>query len=222
MGKHYLKRNSVAGHLDAHRATYIFTIVLLLMGVIFGAIIVNSMSFQQKNDLYAYLTLFFNEAGKGGFANAGDIFTQSFAYYSKMLGFIWLLGLSVIGLPVIFILLFIKGLMVGFTVGFLVDQMGFEGFLFAFSAVFPQNVFLIPLFILAAAAATNFSVRLWRQIVRRGYEPVYEAFVSYTLFLVFIGVSLVLVAVFEAFVSPKVMQFVIEHLIFNIITIYKQ
>ncbi len=33
-----------------------------------------------------------------------------------------------IGLPIIFVLLFMKGVIVGFTVGFLVNQMGAQGF----------------------------------------------------------------------------------------------
>jgi len=191
----------------------IFTTVLLMMGVIFGAIIVNSMSFVQKNDLYAYLTLFFSEIEKGEFANTRDVFTQSFAYYSKILGFIWFLGLSVIGLPVIFILLFIKGLMVGFTVGFLVDQMGFEGFLFAFSSVVPQNIFLIPIFIVVASTATSFSIKIWRQIVSRGHQPIIHQFTSYTIFILLVGGLLVIVAAFEAIVTPVIMQFIVERLL---------
>lgn len=214
MGKLYVRRNKLTEYLDNNRAAYIFTTVLLLMGVIFGAVIVNSMNFSQKNDLYAYLTLFFNEVEKGEFANPAAIFTQSFAYYSKMLGFIWVLGLSVIGIPVVFILLFIKGLTVGFTVGFLVDRMGFEGFLFAFTSVFPQNIFLIPVFILVASTATAFSIRIWRQIIRRGHEPIFQHFVSYTFFIFIIGAVLVLISAFEAFISPSVMQFVIRNFIF--------
>jgi len=191
----------------------IFTTVLLMMGVIFGAIIVNSMSFGQKNDLYAYLTLFFSEIEKGEFANTRDVFTQSFAYYSKILGFIWFLGLSVIGLPVVFILLFIKGLMVGFTVGFLVDQMGFEGFLFAFSSVVPQNIFLIPIFIIVASTATSFSIKIWRQIVSRGHQPIIHQFISYTIFILLVGGLLVIVAAFEAIVTPVIMQFIVERLL---------
>ncbi|WP_416149635.1 stage II sporulation protein M [Salipaludibacillus sp. HK11] len=210
MAKSYLKRNKLINYLEENRSIYIFTTVLLIMGVIFGAVIINSMSFSQKNDLYAYLTLFFSEVDKGEFANPQEIFTQSFAYYSKMLGFIWLLGLSVIGLPIVFILLFIKGLMVGFTVGFLVDQMGFEGFLFAFVSVFPQNIILIPIFILVASAASSFSIKIWRQIVSRGHQPIFQQFTSYTLFILLVGGILVGVSAFEAFVSPALMQFIVE------------
>lgn len=213
MRKSYLRRNKWLNYYEDNRSMLIFTTVLLMMGVIFGAIIVNSMSFVQKNDLYAYLTLFFSEIEKGEFANTRDVFTQSFAYYSKILGFIWFLGLSVIGLPVIFILLFIKGLMVGFTVGFLVDQMGFEGFLFAFSSVVPQNIFLIPIFIVVASTATSFSIKIWRQIVSRGHQPIIHQFTSYTIFILLVGGLLVIVAAFEAIVTPVIMQFIVERLL---------
>ncbi|RKL67832.1 stage II sporulation protein M [Salipaludibacillus neizhouensis] len=208
-----MRRNRIFTHLSGNKATYIFSIVLILMGVIFGAVIVNSMNFTQKNDLYAYLTLFFSEVDSGEFANATEVFTQSFAYYIKIIGCIWLLGLSVIGLPVIYILLFIKGLMVGFTVGFLVDQMGFEGFIFAFSAVFPQNIVLIPLFIIVAAVATTFSLKIWRQIIGRGKESVFTHFIAYTLFLLLVSGGLVVVSLYEAFVSPSVMKFIVTHLL---------
>ncbi|MCR6110571.1 stage II sporulation protein M [Bacillus sp. A301a_S52] len=213
MPKLSLKRNIVTHHLETNRATYIFTTVLLIMGVIFGAIIVNSMGFTQKNDLYAYLTLFFNEASKGEFASSREVFVQSFAYYSKILGFIWFLGLSVIGLPIIYILLFVKGVMVGFTVGILVDQMGVNGFLFAFTSVLPQNIVLIPVFITAATMATAFTVKLWRQIVRKGREPVITHFVHYSFFILCIGLILLLVASFEAFISPRIMSLIIEMVI---------
>ncbi|WP_096188540.1 stage II sporulation protein M [Evansella halocellulosilytica] len=201
---------TVNNHLEENRAIYLFTIVLLFMGVIFGAIIVNSLSFAQKNDLYAYLSLFFGQVEQGEFANSTEMFTQSFAHYGKYLGLMWFLGLSVIGLPVIFILLFIKGLVVGFTVGFLVNQMGFDGFILSFATVFPQNIILIPIFVIVATVATSFSLRVWKQITKRGYEPIFQYFLSYSIFLLFTGGFVATVSLYEAYVSPVMMQ-----LIFN-------
>ena len=46
------------------------------------------------------------------------MFRESYFSQLKYIGFIWILGISIIGLPLIFILLFAKGVVVGFTVGF--------------------------------------------------------------------------------------------------------
>ncbi|WP_404802414.1 stage II sporulation protein M [Bacillus shivajii] len=199
---------TINNHVEENKAIYLFTIVLLFMGVIFGAIIVNSLSFAQKNDLYAYLSLFFGQVEQGEFASSTEMFTQSFAHYGKYLGLMWFLGLSVIGVPVIFILLFIKGLVVGFTVGFLVNQMGFDGFLLSFATVFPQNIILIPIFVVVATVATAFSLKIWKQITKRGYEPIFQYFISYSIFLLVTGASVALVSLYEAYVSPTVMQFI--------------
>ncbi|SDY59567.1 stage II sporulation protein M [Evansella caseinilytica] len=200
-----LKR-SIHDHIEYHRAIYMFTIVLLSMGVIFGAIIVNSLSFSQKNDLYAYLSLFFGQVKEGEFADSRAMFTQSFAHYSKLIGLMWVLGLTVIGIPILYILLFIKGLVVGFTVGFLVNQMGFDGFLLSFATIFPQNILLIPVFIIVATVATSFSMRVWRQVTRRSYEPVFQHFIAYSIFLLFIGAFIAIVSGYEAYVSPALMK----------------
>lgn len=45
-------------HVKDHLSLYIFVSVLFFMGVIFGAIIVNSMTISQKEDLYYYLSQF--------------------------------------------------------------------------------------------------------------------------------------------------------------------
>lgn len=205
-------KRTITDHIDEHRSIYIFSIVLLSMGVIFGAIIVNSLGMSQKNDLYSYVSLFFGQVEHGEFATSSDMFTQSFVHYSKYIGLMWVLGLSVIGLPIIFVLLFIKGLVVGFTVGFLVNQMGLDGFLLSFAIIFPQNIILIPVFIAVATFATSFSLKIWRQVTRRGYEPIFHYFLSYSLFLLFVGVFITIVSAYEAYVSPGLMKLVFSWL----------
>lgn len=51
-------QNILVNHIRDHSSIYLFIIVLFLMGVIFGAIVVNSLSLSQKEDLYYYLTQF--------------------------------------------------------------------------------------------------------------------------------------------------------------------
>ncbi|PYZ98510.1 stage II sporulation protein M [Alteribacter lacisalsi] len=203
---------AIAMHLEENRSIYVFSIVLLMMGVIFGAVIVNSLNVNQKNDLFTYLTQFFGQVEQGELAAPQTVFSQSFSYYAKYLGLMWFLGLSVIGLPVILVMLFLKGLVVGFTVGFLVSQMGADGFFLAFVTVFPQNVFLVPVFIITAAVSISFSLKICRQIIRKGYEPIFKHFTAYSLFLLFTGAFITLIAVYEAYVSPVLLRSVVQWL----------
>ena len=60
MKKSYYKR-ALLFHIKDHLSIFIFIMVLYLMGIIFGAIIVNSLSLTQKEDLSYYLSQFFGE-----------------------------------------------------------------------------------------------------------------------------------------------------------------
>ncbi|GGJ79833.1 stage II sporulation protein M [Anoxybacillus voinovskiensis] len=204
-------KSAVLMHVREHASMYLFTIVLFLMGVIFGAIVVNSLNLSQKQDLYYYLTQFFGQVAKGQFASEYDMFQQSYFHNLQYIGFMWVLGISIIGLPLILVLLFLKGVVVGFTVGFLVNQMGWQGFLLSFVSVMPQNVIVIPAFIMMGTIALSFSLKMVRnQFMKRMHEPIFPMIMRYAFVMVAISAALLLSAAIEAYVSPIVMKQVIE------------
>ncbi|WP_077615195.1 stage II sporulation protein M [Caenibacillus caldisaponilyticus] len=197
-------------HVRDNLSIYTFTIVLFLMGIVFGAIIVNSLPIEAKNDLYHYLQRFFGEMAEGRLASSGVLFNESFSHNLRYLGFIWLLGLSIIGLPVIFILLFLKGIVVGFTVGFLVNQMGLHGFWIALASVLPQNLLIIPAFIAVSTASVAFSLKMIRQLLMRTRKtPLIPQFAAYAMLLAATSLLLVAASMIEAYVSPALMKSII-------------
>ncbi|WP_445506590.1 stage II sporulation protein M [Niallia sp. 03190] len=204
-------QNIVANHFREHSSIYLFIVVLFLMGVIFGAVVVNSLTLTQKEDLYDYLSQFFGQVSDGKIASSKDLFIQSFSHNSKFIGLMWLLGISIIGLPVILILLFIKGMVVGFTVGFLVNQMGWNGFLLSFVSILPQNIIVIPIFIISATLSVAFSFKMIRQqfINKRG-EPILPLFGRYMFLLVVAFLFLAAAAGVEAYISPMLMKSIVN------------
>ncbi|WP_257347842.1 stage II sporulation protein M [Pseudalkalibacillus decolorationis] len=203
----YSMKRTFSQHLQEHSTLYTFTIVLMMMGIIFGAIVVNSLSLMQKEDLFHYLGRFFGQVSDGEVAGAPAMFTQSFFHYLKYIGLIWILGLSIIGLPVILVLLFLKGMVVGFTVGFLVNQMGWEGFLLSFVSVLPQNLILIPSFVFVTTLAVAISLTLIKgQFSNRITIPLMPLLVRYTLTVIVIMVIVAGASFIEAFISPVLIK----------------
>ncbi|KMK93664.1 stage II sporulation protein M [Rossellomorea marisflavi] len=214
MRKKFSQSNPLIQHVQAHSSIYLFMITLFLMGVIFGAIVVNSLSFAQKEDLYLYLGKFFTEIEGGRMTSSEDMFRQSFLHNVKSLGILWLLGISIIGLPLIFVLVFMKGVVVGFSVGFLVNQMGWSGFLLSFVSILPQNIIIIPAFIFIGAVSASFSITLIRKIFMRGQTsmqlPMIPFFSRYVVFLVAAIAIITVAAGVEAYLSPSLMEAVIS------------
>lgn len=202
---------SNAASFREHSSIFLFIVVLFLMGVIFGAIVVNSMSFTQKEDLFYYLSQFFGQVSDGNVAENNDLFLQSFLHNSKFIGLIWILGISIIGLPIILILLFVKGMVVGFTVGFLVSQMKWKGFMLAFVSILPQNLIIIPVFIIMAAFSVVFSLRMIkRQFIKKYAQPILPFFKGYIIALVIAVIFISAASGIEAYLSPWLMKTMIS------------
>ncbi|MEH7252250.1 stage II sporulation protein M [Neobacillus niacini] len=205
--KKRLYQTDAASYFREHSSIFLFIVILFLMGVIFGAIVVNSMSITQKEDLFYYLSQFFGQILNGKVAENNDLFAQSFLHNSKFIGLIWILGISIIGLPVILILLFIKGLVVGFTVGFLVSQLGIKGFLLAFVSILPQNLIIIPVFIMMAALSVIFSLRMIKkQFFKKYGQPILPFFKNYIVTFIIAVVLISAASGVEAYVSPWLMK----------------
>jgi stage II sporulation protein M len=212
--KKKMYQNIAVTHFREHSSIYLFIIVLFLMGVIFGAVVVNSLSFNQKEDLFYYLSQFFTEVSNERVATSNDIFVQSILHNGKYIGLMGILGISIIGLPVILILLFLKGLVIGFTVGFLVNQMEWGGFLLSFVSVLPQNLIIIPIFIVTATIAVNISLKMIRrQFMKKMTEPIAPMLGKYASVFLVAGCFLLIAAAVEAYLSPSLMKLVIESII---------
>ncbi|MBM7648057.1 stage II sporulation protein M [Bacillus ectoiniformans] len=202
----------IGQHLQANASIYLFVMVLFFMGVVFGAIVVNSLSLTQKEDLAYYLQQFFGQVSTGQIADSEDLFQQSFIHNLKYLGCMWLFGISIIGMPLIFIFLFMKGIVVGFSVGFLVQQMSWQGFFLAVATVLPQNLIIIPTFIFIASVSAAFSMQLIKKIFMKQTVPFHIGpyFMRYVLFFLIAAGGAAAAAGIEAYVSPVLMKMVIQ------------
>lgn len=204
-------REKIAGHLRNNTSIYLFVTVLLLMGVIFGAITVNSLHDELKQDLLFYLEQFFSQVDKDKIGDQSVVWKESYFSQLMYIGFIWLLGISIIGLPIILILIFFKGVVVGFTVGFLVDQMGVKGFSLAMVSVLPQNVIVIPVYIFISTVSLGFSIQLMKQLfIKKNTDTILPELVRYTFTFILIGFVLLLSSGIEGYLSPKLMKFIIN------------
>ncbi|MGD8189114.1 stage II sporulation protein M [Brevibacillus ginsengisoli] len=201
---------TIQSSLKENQSLYVFTIVLFAMGVIFGAIIVNSLTLSQKQDLFGFLQYFFKNMSQNGIPDPNEHFGQAMGYYLKTVGIMWLFGLSIIGVPIILLMLFLKGIVIGFTVGFLVNQFQWQGMTFSLAGVLPQNMLIVPAFILIGVAGISFSLRLIRTRLLSHRDEIWPHFIRYSLLIVSMVAVLTVAALFESYVSPTIMKYVIH------------
>ncbi len=196
-------------YMREHVSLYIFVSVLFVMGVVFGALMVNALSLEQRQDMTQFLGSFFHMIDQGGELQGKSYFQQAFSTHLKWILLIWVLGLSIIGLPFILVLDFLKGVFLGFTVGYFVGQLSWKGMLFALVSIAPQNLFIVPIIIICSVAGISFSMYLIKNLfLKKKGEPLSNVFLNYTLLTLGSIILLFGVSLFEAYITPNLMKWV--------------
>lgn len=208
----YLKKNVLLNHVKENMMIYIFMVTLFLTGIIFGAITVNSMNFIQKQDLFFHLDRYFIQInGEQEIANK-DILKRSFFFHMKYLFLLFILGLTIIGLPIVWILVFIKGLVIGFSVGFIVNQLGGKGLLLASLSIAPQNIITIPIYIIAGSLSMIFSLALLHKLFGKGRvsHSLGKPFVQYTFIFLILLLCALGSSLIETFVANEAFKAILR------------
>jgi stage II sporulation protein M len=206
-------RRLMAGSMGEPVNLYAFAAVLFFVGVVFGAIVVNALSDEQKTQLFQDLHGFLvNLGNRRETVPHGQIVWYAVTMNLKTIGLIWILGLSIIGLPFIVFLIFLKGFVIGFSVGFLVDQFAWKGIWLAAAAILPQNLLVVPALMAAGVAGISFSLMLVRSRFGSRNLSVYPTFLAYSIRIAGLAVVLVGAALVEGSISSRLMEWVASRL----------
>jgi len=206
------RSRTIRQYIEEHTPYYIFVSVLFLTGVIFGALLVNALTLDQKQGLVDFLGSFLHTIDQGGAEKSFSTFWQSFVSEFKWIILIWALGLSVIGLPLVLVLDFLKGVLIGFTVGFMVSELSWKGMLLALVSIAPQNLVLIPVIIISSVSAIVFSIHLVKSQFISQRLQIKPAFTHYSLTIGFMLLLTVVVSLFETYVSPIIIYWVFPYI----------
>lgn len=189
---------------------FLLVIILLIMGIVFGSLSVNALGGDQRQELTQYLRLFFQGFHQDTAAPVSDpvYAREAIAGHLKTVVFLLILGVSVIGVPLILLLVFTRGFILGFTVAFLVRQLSGRGMLFAMTAVLPHQFLVVPTLVVLAVANIDFAGTLIRSRWGRRPTPLSHPF-FYCLGLNGVGlIILTLAGLVEGLITPVLIRWV--------------
>ncbi len=184
----------------------IFLVVVLVAGVTYGTIAIKTLDYSMKADLANHLVAFLDGFDEELSLRGQSGFFPLFIYQIKIILLIWLLGLSIIGLPFIPVILFLRGFVIGFTMGFLIEELAAAGFIFALASLLPQNLLLIPLYIFAGLISVAFAWNLLTALLNRRVVDFWQQFTGYSILMCICGTGFIFAALVEFFISPFLMN----------------
>lgn len=183
-------------HIRQYWVIYLTLSSVYLAGAVFGGVGVNALGASETSQLGKFLdTLLKSQptAFESGFLGqlARDMFI--------MMAGIWILGLTIIGAPLIYLIVFTRGFILGFTISFMISAKGTLGIALVLTTLFVPTIFGIPLLILGAGLATIFSFLLLRGKARG--ESLRREFLYYTAAAAFVSLGSVAVGVAQGYFS---------------------
>ncbi|MFD1955806.1 stage II sporulation protein M [Paenibacillus thailandensis] len=187
----------------------IFVAVLFVVGAVFGGLMVHALTLEQQEDLADEVARYIGQFGSNA-AAAGDsdAFWSRLLFHGKWLLLVWVLGVTVVGVPFVLALDFLKGALVGFAVGTLVSEHSWKGVLLSLVSVAPPNLITVPAILMASVASLSFSLYVVNNRLLRQRGPLAPQLISFTASTAIMLALLAGAALLETYVSPVLIGWV--------------
>lgn len=179
---------------------FALVIIIFALGITTGTLSINAMDSSKTGDLVGNLDAFWEQANQLSIDSARAV-RSAIQDNLITIAALYILSLTVIGIPFALGLVFVKGFTLGFAVGFLAKEKALEGLLLALVAILPQNLFYLPALLLGVVASLSFAMLLLRRYFNTEVK-VWPGFIGYTSVMVVVLVLTMGSAIVEAYITP--------------------
>lgn len=153
-----MAKDFVGNHIRAHLVFYLFITFLFFAALVFGAIGNGSYLPEEIfSDLETSVDRLMNGLSTMELDRQVET-VQAFSSNLRLLLLLFLCGITILGFPGALFLAAYRGYLLGATMAMMIAKYGWSGFAWFFGAIFPQNILLVPMVILASAWSADFSL----------------------------------------------------------------
>jgi stage II sporulation protein M len=201
--------STISTHVAKNRSTYFFLLVAFVIGVCAGAFTVNGLSTAQKDELSNYFQGFLGLLNNQS-VDSSELFSAALIENLKIVAALWVLGVTIIGIPFIYLLIGIKGFITGFSSGFIISSIGMKGVLFTIFALLPKEIILVPCLIALGVNGINFSLKIIKNrtdghILK---DSLKSNLLSYCFVTVFFSSFILIAILLETYIVPVLIRII--------------
>lgn len=192
-------------NITSQKKKYLFLMVITLIGIISGILFIYFISKTDKSFVFNELESFLNNIKENNLNYSSSLLNSILSNFLYFLIF-WILGISIIGIPIIIFLLFLKGFIFGFSISSMISKFGIKGIFLSFGYHFPHNFIMLILYILISFYAISFSIRLFRILFLKENINLAPYFKRYNKVLVICILCSIICSLLEIFLAPVLMN----------------
>ena len=194
--------------IKINKKIFVFLFVLMLIGIIAGSLFVTILNNSDKELIINHLNEFIDNINNNKldylFALKNNLITNV-----SYVILIWLLGISVIGLPIIIIMFFTKCFILGFSVGSVLTTFKLKGILISLVYVFPGQVISLLFLLLLMMYSMSFTFKMIYAIVKKKSLDFKLIMNKYFKILLLVLIVVVLMSLYDTYLMPRLIKLLI-------------
>ena len=176
----------------------IIVIVFIIIGIFFLAVTSKDNKLLIKDNLNIYFKSLNNLNYFKGFGNS---IINNYFY----LLIIWILGISIIGIPIAIVMLILKSFILGYTISSIIYFYGLKGVFISIIYIIPLVINLIIIYILCYFAI-NFSKNLNKMLFLKKNISLRFLIKNYLRVLLYSGILFLISSLIEIFLIPNILR----------------
>lgn len=200
--------NIIKEHIRNNKREYLIVCIIFLIGIVIGVMFINNINQNQKEEISDYLGTFIECLNTDYQIDTNNLLKNSIINNLILALSLWFIGSTVIGIPIVYIIIGIRGFCLGYTISsIMITYSMWKAMLFSTSALLLQNLIFIPC-ILALAVS---GIKLYKSIMKdKRRENVKIGILRHTIFSSFMALLLVLSSFIEVYVSSNIITLFVK------------
>lgn len=185
----------------------IFNTIIFLVGVVLGSLFINFITNDDKKLLIDQVSTFFSNIKK----LTSDIFGfESFLsiLFNNLLvlSIIFVLGISMIGIPIVIFILFFKGFMLGTTISTIILKYSIKGIIGVILYIFPVCILSICVYLFMCFYAIYASKKFLRAFLKKDTLNFKQFLGKYLLSFIVSITLILLLSLLDAYLTPLLLK----------------
>jgi stage II sporulation protein M len=205
------RRNSIIKtHIENNLREYAIASTIFIIGILFGVIFINNLNDTQNNEIGNYISTSIENLKESQDINQLLFIKETIKENLTFVILLWLMGSTVIGLLLVYIIVAFKGFCLSYTISAIFHVLN-NGKTIAMlvSTMLLKNIIVIPCTIALAVSG----MKVYKSIMQdRRRENIKLEILRHTCFSIFILIVLILSSLIEVYLSQLILKCCVKYI----------
>jgi len=197
-------------HIFNNKREYLIITILFFVGLILSIIFINNASENVLNQINEYLNNLLNNVKNYEQIDFLSLFKESIMHNIIITVLLWFGASTIIGIPIVYGTIVVKGFSIGYTVSSLLTTFGiWNGIIISTSFMFLHNIIFIP----TMFAISVSGVKLYKSIMKnKQRENIKLEILRHTIFCFIMLLGMTISSIIETYLSTNLAVILIKNI----------